>query len=459
MNRKPAVRGGYVLYWMQQSQRAEYNPALEYAVQEANRLGLPPVVVFGLTTRYPEANLRHYAFMLEGLAETRAVLADRGIHMAVLRGHPPEVALAAGKNAAAIICDRGYLRHQREWRQEVARGADCPVIQIEGDAVVPVETAYPKAAYSARILRARIQALMEEGMVPIDPVAVKVPSAGMGRGGPDMEGIALHPLADLLKSLEFDGEPVAPSPFFTGGTTRAKQRFDTFLENNLAVYDRHSNQPQLDDVSRMGPYLHFGQISPLWLALRIQALRKDCPEGATAYLEELVVRRELSFNYVFYTEGYDRFEALPPWARKTLLEHRGDERPEIYSPAELERAETHDPYWNAAMKEMVHTGFMHNYMRMYWGKKVLEWSESPEAAFRRLLRLNNRYFIDGRDPNSYAGVAWIFGLHDRAWKERPIFGKIRYMAASGLERKCDIRAYVRRIEGLISAKTPPHASP
>ena len=449
MNRKPAPKGDYILYWMQQSQRAEYNPALEYAVREANGRRLPLVVVFGLTAGYPEANRRHYAFMLEGLAEAQADLARRGIRLAVRIGLPPEVALAAGKNAAAIICDRGYLRHQRQWRREVALAADCPVIQVEGDAVLPVEGLYPKAAYNARIIRLKIQAIVDDFLIPHEAVSVKIPSVGM-----DVEGISLDSVEGILKCLNINGQSVPPSPFFTGGTSQARRHFDAFLEKSLAVYDRHSNQPQLDDVSHMSPYLHFGQISPLWLTLRIQAVRKEFPEGAAAYLEELVVRRELAINYVYYTEGYDRFEALPPWAQKTLFEHREDDRPDSYGLAELEKAETHDPYWNAAMKEMVHTGFMHNYMRMYWGKKVLEWSKRPEIAFERLLRLNNKYFIDGRDPNSYAGVAWIFGCHDRAWKERPIFGKVRYMAASGLKRKCDIDAYVRKIDGMISQKRP-----
>lgn len=452
LNRVPASKGEYILYWMQQSQRAEYNNALKYAVREANRRRLPLVVIFGLTTDYPDANSRHYAFMLEGLAETQADLAQRGIRMVVRTGHPPEVALAAGKNAAAVICDRGYLRHQRQWRREVARAAGCPVIQVESDAILPVETVYPKAAYNARILRLKINGLIKNFLIPHEASPVKIPSIGIQMpGDTEKHVIDLNPLSSVLNHLKFNDEPVAPSPLFAGGTAHAKAHFNTFLEKKLAVYDRHSNQPQMDDVSHMSPYLHFGQISPLWLALRIKAVQEDCPEGAAAYFEELIVRRELAINYVHYTKGYDRFESLPPWARKTLREHRADERPITYTSRELAQAKTHDPYWNAAMNEMVHTGFMHNYMRMYWGKKVLEWSESPEAAFERLILMNNKYFIDGRDPNSYAGVAWIFGLHDRAWKERPIFGKVRYMAASGLERKCDIRAYVRKVEGQISS--------
>jgi deoxyribodipyrimidine photo-lyase len=167
-----------------------------------------------------------------------------------------------------------------------------------------------------------------------------------------------------------------------------------------------------------------------------------------AYLEELVVRRELAINFVYYTPDYDTYSCLPAWARQTLAEHKQDKRQFLYTATQLENAATHDPYWNAAMLEMKHTGFMHNYIRMYWGKKILEWSRTPEQAFKTTLAINNKYFIDGRDPNSYAGVAWTFGMHDRAWKERPVFGKVRYMAASGLERKCDIRAYVKKVENL-----------
>jgi deoxyribodipyrimidine photo-lyase len=195
----------------------------------------------------------------------------------------------------------------------------------------------------------------------------------------------------------------------------------------------------------MSPYLHFGQISPVYLALQVRDAREGQGIDRAAYLEELIVRRELAVNFVYYTPDYDRCSCLPDWARKTLAEHAADRREHLYTREELEAANTHDPYWNAAMQEMKHTGFMHNYMRMYWGKKILEWTADPEEAFDTALTINNKYFLDGRDPNSFAGVAWIFGKHDRAWFERLVFGKIRYMAASGLERKCDIQAYIRKV--------------
>jgi len=200
----------------------------------------------------------------------------------------------------------------------------------------------------------------------------------------------------------------------------------------------------------MSPYLHFGQISPLYLALQISTGPKSLREAQESYLEELIVRRELAMNFAHYTPRYDSFACLPQWARKSLIQHKNDFREALYTRKQLENAQTHDDYWNAAMREMKATGFMHNYMRMYWGKKILEWCRTPEYAFRTSLYLNNKYFLDGRDANSYAGVGWVFGLHDRAWFERPIFGKVRYMAATGLERKCDIKAYVQKVDHLES---------
>jgi deoxyribodipyrimidine photo-lyase len=241
--------------------------------------------------------------------------------------------------------------------------------------------------------------------------------------------------------------------FLTGGPEKGRDLFRTFLEKSFSRYVKNRNQPQTDDISRMSAYLHFGQISPLYLALQINKTRGRATEAKAAYLEELIVRRELAINFVNSTARYDDFSSLPNWALETLARHRKDPREYTYTRRQLEDAKTHDQYWNAAMVEMRTTGFMHNHMRMYWGKKILEWSKTPEQAFRTALALNNKYFLDGRDPNSYAGVAWIFGLHDRAWFERPIFGKVRYMNASGLERKCDIRGYVEKVKRLKETET------
>jgi deoxyribodipyrimidine photo-lyase len=411
---------------------------------QANELNQPLLVGFGLMDNYPEANLRHYTFMLEGLTETQSSLEKQGIKMVVQLGSPPEIALSLSKKASMMICDRGYLRHQKAWRSEVAYSAACPVIQIETDVVVPVDVVSNKPEYAARTIRSKIHQHLNDYLIPLKKLKIKTESLDL-----KMKGLDVSDINAALRKLSIDRSVPPVNHFFTGGTSRAEARFDDFLKNTFQRYVENRNQPQTDDISHMSPYLHFGQISPLSLALKLLGTDSRIKEAREAYLEELVVRRELAMNFVHFTPDYDAYACLPEWARKTLNEHKKDQREFIYAQSQLENAETHDAYWNAAMNEMKHTGFMHNYMRMYWGKKILEWSPSPEQAFQTTMALNNTYFLDGRDPNSYAGVAWIFGLHDRAWFERPIFGKIRYMAESGLERKCDIRGYVSKINSLI----------
>jgi deoxyribodipyrimidine photo-lyase len=444
LNNADTGKGDYVLYWMQQSQREADNHALEYAVQQANKLDRRLLVAFGLMDDYPEANLRHYTFMLEGLKETQATLASRGIKMVVRRGHPPEVALELGRRSSMIVCDRGYLRHQRAWREQAARQANCFVVQVESDVIVPVEVVSDKAEYAARTIRPKINRHLETYLVGLEPIKAKHPSLGL-----KVKGIDLNDTEQLLRKLNLDRSVPPVSEFFKGGTSQAVKRFKGFIRRRLEHYDQHSNQPQTDDISHMSPYLHFGQISPLFLALQLRKAPDSLKAAKEAYLEELVVRRELAMNFAFYTSDYDAYACIPAWAGKTLADHQDDRRDYVYSRGQLENAETHDPYWNACMAEMKHTGFMHNYMRMYWGKKILEWSATPQKAFRTTLAINNKYFLDGRDANSYTGVAWIYGVHDRAWSERSIFGKTRYMAASGLERKCDIAAYVKKVEDLV----------
>jgi deoxyribodipyrimidine photo-lyase len=446
LNDRPVVQGQYVLYWMQQSQRAEFNHALEYAVQEANRLGQGVVVAFGLTDDYPDANLRHYAFMLDGLRETAQALALRGIRLVLRRGAPPDIALQLGREASLLVCDRGYLKHQRAWRAQVAARAACRVVQVESDVVVPVETASGKAEIGARTLRPKIHRQLPSYLVNLPAARVRASTIDL-----DIRGLDLNESDNLLKSLKID-RSVGPVPFFfKGGTSAAKRRFASFVQEHLERYDQNHSQPQTDDISHMSPYLHFGQISPLYLALEIA--KASAPRAAKdAFLEEMIVRRELACNFTHYTPTYDSYDCLPGWARQSLAEHRRDRHAPVYSAAQLEHAETHDRYWNAAMREMVCTGFMHNYMRMYWGKKILEWSRTPEEGFATTLALNNKYFLDGRDPNSYTGVAWVYGVHDRAWPPRPVYGKVRSMMASGLERKCDIQAYVRKVEALCEGR-------
>jgi deoxyribodipyrimidine photo-lyase len=445
LNEADVREGAYVLYWMQSSQRAEQNHALEYAVQRANDLDQRLLVVFGLTDDYPEANLRHYTFMLEGLKDAQEALEKRGIKMVVRKGSPDEVALDAGKDASLLVTDRGYLRPQKRWREKVAGEAGCLVTQVESDVIVPVELASDKQEHAARTLRPRIQEYLEDFLVGLTPTKISKQSLNM-----KAEGLDLSDIERVLGGMDLDGSVGALSHLYRGGTSEAKKVFRRFLKNSFDAYVGHRNQPQTDDVSHMSKYLHFGQISPIWLVLEARKASAK-QDNIEAFVEELVVRRELSMNFVFYNDDYDSYSNLPGWAKKTLEEHKGDEREYAYTRKQLENAETHDDYWNAAMKEMVHTGYMHNYMRMYWGKKILEWSNTPEYAYRTTLYLNNKYFLDGRDPNSFANVAWVFGQHDRGWTERQVYGKVRYMSAGGLERKTKPDQYVEKVEKKIGA--------
>jgi len=442
--------GDLILYWMQQSQRAVGNHALEFAILRANELRRPLVVLFLLVPTFPDANLRHFAFMLEGLSETERHLNARGIAMVVAETAEPQAALLEiSRRAAAVICDCGYLRHQRRWRRDFA--AQCPVevTQVEADVVVPVEVASPKAEFAARTIRPRIKRHLDEYLRPLVEESVasdSMPLTAERLGIADSVMIA-NP-EQVLARLSVD-QSVPPSTLYRGGRTEGTRRIRDFIENELTGYKERRNQPDLESVSHMSPYLHFGQLSPLQVALDVQGA--DAPiQDREAYLEELVVRRELACNYVHFTPRYDRFEALPAWAQGTLTRHAADRRPAVYTVEELETGQTADPYWNAAMLEMKATGYMHNYMRMYWGKKVLEWSPTPEQGYYAAVHLNDKYFLDGRDPSGYANVGWVFGLHDRPWGERPVFGSVRSMTARGLERKFDPDKYVEKVRKIVS---------
>jgi len=448
LNAEPIrARGSYILYWMQRAQRARYIHALEHAIRLANQQGLPLLAAFALTPRFPAGNRRSYAFMLEGLRETRADLAARGIPLLLGRGEPPSILAELAADAACVVTDRGYLRVERAWRQELARGLPCRLTQVETDAVVPADVTSDKEEYAARTIRPRIHRHLATYLAPLE----ETPLERDGLEHPLARAAPWDDTAALLDDLDLPAEP-RPVPSWRGGYAEARRRLDGFLEHGLAGYaddrNRHSIGGDPWATSGLSPYLHFGQISPLEVALAVHVQEAAHPEAVAAFLEELVVRRELAINMCLHHPAYDRIACLPDWARATLAEHAADPRPVAYSAAQLEAGRTHDPYWNAAQREMLLTGKMDGYMRMYWGKKLLEWTPNPATGYDLAVALNDRYELDGRDPNGYAGVAWCFGKHDQAWKERPIYGKVRYMNANGLERKFDMDAYVGWIEAL-----------
>jgi deoxyribodipyrimidine photo-lyase len=360
LNKKGVKKGAYVLYWMQASQRTEANHALEYAIIKANELRQPVVVFFGITDHFPDANERHYTFMLEGLREVRQSLGKRGIRMVILHQSPETGVIPLAKRASLVIVDRGYLRIQRQWRDVVAGRIDCPLLQVESDVIVPVEETSRKEEYAAATIRSKIHKKLSDFLVPLRQRDPTVESRSL-----DFDSFDITDVDEAISKLDLD-RSVQRVNSFQGGTKEARNHLDIFLEGKLDQFPALRNDPTVDYLSHMSPYLHFGQISPLFIALK--ALETKSP-GTEAFLEELIVRRELSMNFVFYNKRYDSFEAVPEWAKRTLRAHQKDKRQYTYTLEELESAKTHDSCWNAAQKEMVIKGKMHGYMRMYWGKK------------------------------------------------------------------------------------------
>ncbi|MBN1130107.1 MAG: deoxyribodipyrimidine photo-lyase [Chitinispirillaceae bacterium] len=436
LNDRPPRTGLFVVYWMQQSQRVSCNHALNYAIEQANDLHLPLLVFFCLTGGFPEANLRHYRFMLDGLADTERLLRKHGIRLIVRCGDPAKEVARFSPKAALVVTDRGYLRIQRAWRATAATLLGCPLIQLETDVIVPVEEVSGKEEYTAATIRPKLHRRLAEFFVAHPLPRIMHTSLSLG-------GDSLDPgQPDALCSRLRIDRTVSPVTWLMAGETAAHAMLDRFVRDKLDRFATLRNDPAEDFLSNMSPYLHFGQISPYAIAQRVL---DSGSRSAEAYLEELFVRRELAMNFVYYNDRYDSIDSLPAWSRRTLREHSIDEREYRYTLRRLERAQTHDPFWNAAQKEMVVRGKMHGYMRMYWGKKILEWSATPATAYRTALLLNNKYSLDGRDPNGFTGVAWCFGKHDRPWGERAIFGQVRYMNDKGLRRKFDIEAYVDKV--------------
>lgn len=440
----PTVKKEYVLYWMQQSQRVEYNHALSYAVECANSSNLPLIVFFSIAPTYPEANERHYYFMFEGLVELEAKLKALEIGCIFRVGDPKESIDFLLTKAHTLVMDRGYLRHQRQWRLDVsAKAKEAGVLacfEVESDVIVPVDVASNKEEYMARTLRPKIErAILQYAHRVTIPTLINTTKHPLVT-----QSIDISDFETLISELPID-KSIKKSPIYRGGSTAGSALMDQFLCEKLSKYS-NSNDPGFDYVSKMSMYLHFGQLSSLQIYFYVQDFKKNNSvddESVSSYLEQLIVRRELAINYVYYRLGYDRFETMTnPWAYLTMALHEADSREYSYDVTDLISYNTHDPYFNAAMREMIETGYMHGYMRMYWCKKIIEWSKDYKSAYETAMSLNNKYFIDGRDPNSYVGVAWCFGLHDQGFKERQVFGKLRYMSANGLKSKFHMKQYM-----------------
>jgi len=441
---QPDSDGNCVVYWMQRAQRGLDNPALDVAINAANELKKPLAVFFGLHPGYPHGNLRHYTFLVEGLAETKKRIEQRGAAF-IFRPYPNHdlIGFCDEVKAALVVGDENPMREPEGWRQSAAKKLSVPLWTVDADVIVPSKF-FEKEEYAARTIRPKIHKLLPGFFAPLEN-----PKAKFHWKESDLPSSEPIDEERILDDLPLD-HSIQPVKQFKGGTKAGMDLLKKFVSERLKNYDSDRNHPDLPGTSMLSAYLHFGQLGPLTVALAVR--ESDAPKAAKeAYLEELIVRRELAINFIARNPKYDKLAGCHEWALKTLEEHRKDEREFTYTHKQFENAETHDDLWNAAQMEMVVTGRMHGYMRMYWAKKILEWSKSPEKAFEIAVDLNDRYELDGRDPNGYTGIAWsIGGKHDRPWgPERPIYGLVRYMSRSGCERKFDVKAYIRRVEMLV----------
>ena len=437
----PDRKGRCVVYWMQRSQRSVDNPALEVAVKAANLLGKPCVVFFAPVPFYPHANLRHYRFLQQGIVRIAGGLKKRGIGF-VLRRFPDHSLLRFCEEvrASLVVADENPMREPESWRQTVAKKLRVPFWTVDSDVIVPAKLLM-KEQYGAYTARPVIRRLLPDFLKPVGNTKASKTWAMP-------QGLKSLPVDfDVMDGWPLD-RSVAPVPNIVGGSDQALKRLKRFIKNDLACYPLERNKPELDSTSHLSAYLHFGHIGPHTVALAVQ--KSSAPRAAKeAFLEQLIVRRELAVNFVRFNPDYDNFESGTAWAHKSLADHAGDPR-KIYSERQLENAQTHDPLWNAAQLQMTLTGFMHNYLRMYWAKKILEWSKTPARAFQMAVYLNDKYELDGRDPNGYAGIAWaIVGKHDRPWFDRPIFGQIRYMSFNSTSKKFDSKRYIAQIEAAV----------
>ncbi|MGB5288322.1 MAG: deoxyribodipyrimidine photo-lyase [Ignavibacteriaceae bacterium] len=425
---------GPVIYWMSRDQRVHDNWALLFAQKLAKEKKKPFVVIFNLVPDFLEATIRQYGFMLNGLQEIEAELNKYNIPFFLLSGKPEiEIPKFLKKNNASIlVTDFDPLRIKRIWKKEVAKKTDIPFYEVDAHNIIPCFYVSNKAEFAAYTIRPKIHKLLPEFLDNFPPLQKMKNNLSVAADKVDWD--------EAKDSLKVN-RSVKEVNWIIPGEKAAIKLLNNFLENRFTKYVEEKNDPNKNALSNLSAYLHFGQISAQRVALTVQQFYQKNP-SADAFLEELIVRRELADNFCYFNTKYDSFHGFHSWAKETLNQHRKDKRDFVYSLKEFENANTHEDLWNAAQTELLVTGKMHGYMRMYWAKKILEWSKSPEDALKIAIYLNDKYELDGRDPNGYAGCAWsIGGVHDRAWIERPVYGKIRYMNRNGAARKFDVDAY------------------
>ncbi|NYF78515.1 deoxyribodipyrimidine photo-lyase [Granulicella arctica] len=444
----PDPKGKCVVYWMQRAQRGVGNHAVNLAVYVANELGLPLVVYFAGISNFPHANLRHYVFLNQGLSDIEEDLAKRNITFVMRRApHESHEKLLADVHAACVIGDENPMREPERWRKRLAAKITIPFWTVDADVVVPSKL-IEKAQYGAYTIRPRLYRMLPEFLVPYqNPHALYAWKRPRGFYADSVHEDMTHGWKDLDRSVK-------PVEAWTGGTHAGLKRLKLFTGKMLRDYEAQRNRPETDGTSCLSPYLHYGHVGSQTIALAVEAAVAKDPSLKSArdsYFNELIAWRELAVNFVRHTSNYDTADHAEAWAKKTIAEHAKDEREWLYTLKQLERAETYDELWNAAQIQMVRHGWMHNYLRMYWAKKILEWTPDAATAVKYCVHLNDKYFLDGRDPNGYAGIAWaIVGKFDRAWNERPIFGKIRYMSGASTGRKFNSKRYIQQMHALPS---------
>ncbi|MCU1263516.1 MAG: Deoxyribodipyrimidine photo-lyase type [Bryobacterales bacterium] len=431
------------------NRRARVNQALERAIEVGNERRLPVLFYEGLTCTYPHANDRLHTFILDGVPETAKQCKERGIGYAFYlrrrKSDANDVLYRLAADAAMVVTD--------DYPTFIAAGHNASVPgkirvafeAVDASCIVPMNR-HEKRNYGAYTIRPKIRKMLPEYLRPITEQSV----GHRWRGAPPGDfhtNVSERNVAELVASCEID-HSVPPSLSYRGGQVEAERHLEYFLRENLRRYARERNEPASHATSNMSPYLHFGAISSLDVALRVKDHAARHHFIADEFLEELIVRRELAFNFARFTARQDSLDALPEWCRTTMREHAEDARGHVYTAKQMEAAETYDPLWNATQKELLLRGKIHGYYRMYWGKKMIEWSKTYEDALELMIRLHDVYALDGRDPNTYTNILWCFGLHDRPWGTRPVFGSLRYMSFEGMKRKTNVGAYMEEIAEL-----------
>jgi deoxyribodipyrimidine photo-lyase len=434
-------KSGRVAYWMGRDQRVANNWALLAAADLAHRYNEELVVYFVLPTTFLHATRRQYDFLLKGLAQVEKELEKRGIRFVTEAGNVEQKlrAFIAEYQIGALVTDHNPVSNVMSWKQRVADELTIPCYEVDAHNIVPVWVASQKREWAAYTIRPKINRLLPEFLKDFPDIPVTKPLSSTSRR---------TNWSSLAKAITVR-EDVAPVTWCMPGELEAEKATQAFVSTKLAGYAENRNNPSLFGQSDLSPYLHFGHLSAQALALQVE--RSDAPTvDKQAFLEELVIRRELSDNFCFYTPNYTTLSAAPPWAQESLAQHVTNKRQFTYTFEEFERGETHDVLWNAAQKELRLHGKLHGYLRMLWAKKILEWSKTPEEALAIAIALNDTYSLDGCDPNGYAGVLWsIAGLHDRPWFEREVYGKVRYMSSEATARKFNLRAYLQYVENLV----------